>query len=134
MLRKLFLVTALIAIVFSACTTDDEARPAQDERVKFLGGWLCTDDSQVFGMSTYSINITTIGSADSIRIGNFNNLGQSTSVIALVAGNALTIPGQSVTGIALSGTGIYSGTGFTMLYNANDGQTNDVVNSVCVRP
>lgn len=133
MIRKL-LMLLFITVFFAACTDDNDNDLPEDERLKFLGGWLCTDNSVVFGMSTYSINITTVGSSDSIRIGNFNNLGASTAVVGLVAGNSLTIPGQTVTGISLSGTGIYSGNGFSMNYNADDGQTNDQVSSVCVRP
>ena len=73
MIRKLCLLL-FITVFFAACTDDNDNDLPEDERLKFLGGWLCTDNSVVFGMSTYSINITTVGSSDSIRIGNFNNL------------------------------------------------------------
>ena len=123
-------------LLFSACDIDSNPLPNNaDARVKFLGTWLCTDESVVFGTSTFTIQINSVGTSDSIQISNWYNLGAGTSAIALVVDNSMVFPGQSITGISILGSGIYNTNDeeFVVTFTADDGLYVDQVSSTCRR-
>lgn len=133
MARTICLFFAIVFLI-SACDLDSNPLPKNIfDRAKFVGTWLCTDESVVYGTSTFSIEITTIGSNDSIQISNWYNLGASTITIALVADNSIIIPTQSITGISILGSGFYNTNDdeFVVSFTADDGLYVDQVTSTC---
>ena len=121
-------------LLFSACDIDSTSKPKNDDaRAKFVGTWLCTDESVVFGTSTFTIQINSVGSSDSIQISNWYNLGAGTSAIALVVENSIIIPSQSITGISVLGSGFYNANDeeFVVTFSADDGIYIDQVTSTC---
>lgn len=117
------LITTLL--LFSACTPDNET--TGDDRDSFTGGWTCKDSSKSTGdvQPLYSVNIAKSGTADTVIIYNFYNLGGSTSVIALVSGNSIVIPTQTDDSYQMSGSGLYSHDAITINYTAKLGNATD---------
>ncbi len=117
------LITTLL--LFSACTPDNET--TGDDRDSFTGGWTCKDSSKSSGdvQPLYSVNIAKSGTADTVIIYNFYNLGGSTSVIALVSGNSIVIPTQTDDSYQMSGSGLYSHDAITINYTAKLGNATD---------
>lgn len=117
------LITTLL--LFSACTPDNET--TGDDRDSFTGGWTCKDSSKSTGdvQPLYSVNIAKAGTADTVIIYNFYNLGGNTSVIALVSGNSIVIPTQTDDSYQMSGSGLYSHDAITINYAAKLGNATD---------
>ncbi len=112
-------------LLSSACTPDNET--TGDDRDSFTGGWTCKDSSKSSGdvQPLYSVNIAKSGTADTVIIYNFYNLGGSTSVIALVSGNSIVIPTQTDDSYQMSGSGLYSHDAITINYTAKLGNATD---------
>lgn len=125
--RNREVVFALISalLLFSACTPDNET--TGDDRDSFTGGWTCKDSSKTTGdvQPLYSVNIAKSGTADTVIIYNFYNLGGNTSVIALVSGNSIVIPSQTDDSYLMSGSGLYSHDAITINYSAKLGNATD---------
>lgn len=133
-MNKIICLLVVGTFLFNACDLDNDSLPKNaDDRTKFVGSWLCTDESVVFGTSTFTIQVNSIGSNDSLEIINWYNLGASTSAIALVADNSIIIPTQSITGISILGSGFYNNSDdeFIINFTADDGQYVDQVVSTC---
>jgi hypothetical protein len=56
-----------------------------------------------------------------IIINNIYGLGNSEKIAALVAGNTLQISQANITGISISGSGTYSGSGFIINLTVDEG-------------
>ena len=111
-----------LSFLLVSCTDDNPVAPDVDPKVKFIGSWNVKEEigGQVTG--NYPSTVTTDASNSSrIQIGNIYNLGSAQSIKALVINNSLDISQQTITGVIISGTGIYSGNGFILNYTANDG-------------
>lgn len=125
--RNREVVFAMISalLLFSACTPDNET--TGDDRDSFTGGWTCKDSSKTTGdvQPLYSVNIAKSGTADTVIIYNFYNLGGNTSVIALVSGNSIVIPSQTDDSYLMSGSGLYSHDAITINYSAKLGNATD---------
>lgn len=133
-MKRVAILFVVSIVLFSACDIDNNPLPKlTDDRNKFEGTWICTDESIVFGTSTFSVNINKVGTADSIEIKNWYNLGIGTNTIALVADNSITIPNQNVSGFSIFGTGIFNTNDdeFVISFSADDGSTQDQVVSTC---
>jgi hypothetical protein len=135
-MKKLLLYgTLLILTAFASCSEEgSEPQAPTDERDKFLGAWLCTEKLTGQSPTTFTIDISKIGT-DSVKIKNFSNYNDLTFAYGEVSGNSLTIPQQNigVTSIPVQGSGVYSsnaGGKITMTYVQNG--TNATAN--CVRP
>ena len=127
--KKIFIIAALFMAVLSACTDTETASPTGDDRDLFTGTLNCTENSTLYGAGSYTVNISKIGNLDSIEIKNFYQLGNNTKTTALISGNSITIPNQSVTGINVYGTGILSNSKVNLTYYAIDGSLKDTVNA-----
>ena len=127
--KTIIAFAALIMATLSACTETETGSPTGDDRDNFTGTWNCTENSTLYGSGSYTVNISKVGNFDSIEIKNFYQLGNSTKTIALISGNSITIPNQSVTGITVYGTGILSNSKVNMTYYAIDGSLKDTVTS-----
>jgi len=128
------LVMALLLLTFDSCTPEDPIEPEVDQREKFLGNWNVQEkiNGQVTG-AYLSVVSNDASNASRIRVGNIYSLGASSSVNALVAGNSLDISAQAITGITITGTGIYSNEGFILNYTAADGSSTSSVQATYKR-
>jgi len=89
----------------------------------YNGSDVCTS-----GNYTFTANIAASSTiANGVIITNFAGFGSSFTVLATVDGSTLTIPSQSVSGIALSGSGTLNSAGnaIQLTYTANDGTLSD---------
>ncbi|HNR48167.1 MAG TPA: hypothetical protein PKN14_02850 [Bacteroidia bacterium] len=123
--RDVTFVLIAILLLFSACTPDNET--TGDDRDSFTGGWTCRDSSKSTGdvQPLYSVNIAKSGTADTVIIYNFYNLGGNTSVMALVSGNSIVIPSQTDDSYLMSGSGLFSHDAITINYTAKLGNAAD---------
>ena len=111
-----------LSFLLVSCTDDNPVEPDVDPKVKFIGSWNVKEEigGQVTG--NYPSTVTTDASNSSrILIGNIYNLGSEQNIKALVVNNSLDISTQIITGITISGTGSFSGSGFILNYTANEG-------------
>ncbi|MBS1763677.1 MAG: hypothetical protein JSS90_01790 [Bacteroidetes bacterium] len=124
-IRKIALAIVTSLLIFSACTPDNNT--TGDDRDLFTGSWTCKDSSKSTGdvQPLYSVNITKSGTADTVIIYNFYNLGGNTSVMAFVSGTSIVIPSQTDDGYQMSGSGIHSNSSFTLNYAARLGNATD---------
>lgn len=121
----------LITSFLSSCSKDDSTPSAtsEDSRNRYLGSWLCVEN----GTTSFTINITKKGIADTLLIDNFSGYGSTAPLAyAIVNGNSMTIPTQNITITAvpiISGSGIMNSAGnkITMNYKA-DG---NVITATC---
>lgn len=71
---------------------DDIFTPDTDVRDDFVGNWLCDENSQVYGPSTYNVTIEKNSNNDStVLIRNFYHAGQDEVVEATVEGTSIVI-------------------------------------------
>lgn len=75
-----------------------------DPTSKISGQWSCSEDSELFGISTYQVTITRSGNVQEILLTGFYNL-TGRSVRATVDGQEIIIPSQTVDGNTISGNG-----------------------------
>ena len=131
LLRCLLLLPLLY---FASCSEDNSSTPTIDARDKFTGSWSCKETisgtTQIF-----SIQISKIGTDDSVNISNFSNYGSTADAIAFISGNSLTIPTQNigVTGIPVGGTGIYSSNGVTQKITMNYSSDGSSASAICTK-
>lgn len=130
--KSIYIIFLAISFI-NACTKEDSPTPsggASDDRDRFTGTWVCTEN----GSTTFTINITKNGVADTIKIENFGGYGSTApQTMALISGNSMTIPSQAITVtlINVQGSAVMNsaGTKITMNYMA-DGASNS---ATCVR-
>lgn len=129
-IRNIIAVCTIGATLFLAsCAKDDNSTGAGDDRDKFTGAWTFNETSQVFGTSSYTVNISKDNSTSSQVIAkNFYQLGNNTNTIIVIDGNNMTIQNQQVSSHTLSGSGSYSNGNLSIHFSADDGQTVDQVN------
>ncbi len=119
-----------LTLIFSSCAKDDDTEPSGpgSDRDKFLGTWLCSETVQNGPTTAFTIKIESQGSEDTIRIINFNNLGNPYSAYALVSGSSIVIPAQQITQVDIAGSGLYNNQGkIVMNYTADA----DTLTAVC---
>lgn len=128
------LIMALLLVTFDSCTPEEPIEPDVDPREKFLGNWNVQEKigGQVTG-AYLSVVSNDASNTSRIRIGNIYNLGTSSTVNALVAGNSIDISSQTVTGITILGTGLFSNDAFVLNYTATDGSSNSSVQATYTR-
>lgn len=125
----LFAVAALV--MFFASCTDEGTSPTGDDRDTFTGSWVCNEQSTLNGTPTYTVSISKVGDDDTVSIKNFYDISSSVSAIALVSGNSITIPFQTLPGgYTATGTGIKSNTKINLTYYVSFSGVTDTVNAV----
>jgi len=128
--KKQLLIVGACMTLFTACT-DENSSPTGDDRDAFTGSWVCSEQSSANGTNTYSVSISKIGDEDSISINNFYGVTPTVTAIALVSGNSLTIPFQSLPGgYTATGTGIKSNSKINLTYYVNFSGVKDTVTAV----
>jgi hypothetical protein len=120
-------------LLFNSC--EDDVISSGDLRDEYVGQWVCNEDSEQYGVSTYSINISKGIDEDHIEISNFYNLGNTESVSVFIEDNNLTISSQDVKGNTISGSGT-SNVSFNTInftYTVFDGAETDHVTAQYTR-
>ena len=131
-----FFVAIIFAAVtvFSSCTGDEPLVPDTDPRDKFLGSWQVAEETEGQSTGTYPATVTEDNSNTSrIRINNIFNLGNSVSVTALVAGSSVDIGSQTVSGVIISGNGLFTGSSFILNYTTNSGGGPENIKATYIR-
>ena len=127
--NKILIAGLLLIGLMTSCAKDDENQPSTpgSDRDKFVGTWLCSESISNGPTTVFTLNITKQGSADTIYIYNFNNLGSPFYAIGLVSGNSLVIPSQDITQVSILGTGIFTQDKIQMNYTADS----DTLSATC---
>ncbi len=115
MKKNYWIAFATISLFIASCS-DETVDPTVDARDKFTGSWLCKETVTGSPAQSFTINISKVGSGDSVKISNFSNYGTNPpQTIALISGNSIVIPFQNITptvpSISVQGSGIYSSNG-----------------------
>ena len=131
--RYFLYAIALVAIIASCQKIDTGS---DDVRDNLLGTWSCKENSQVFVVTNYTVEISK-STTDTTRIimDDFYNLGNNLSVYAKMNGFTLTIPNQTVDGNQISGSGTISANydKINWTYNVVTGTTTDHVTAVYMK-
>ena len=112
-----------MCLVLISCTEEDPILvPDVDPKDKFIGTWNVREEigNQVTGNYT-SLVTNNPNNTSQIIINNIYNLGATANISALVANNSLSISQASITGISISGSGTYSGSGFIINLTVDEG-------------
>lgn len=111
-MKKIHLLALVAISAFISSCGDNSASPDVDDRDKFTGSWICKETVSGSAATTFTIDISKKGNADTILIKNFSGYGSSAIATAYVVGTAMTIPAQNigVTNIPVQGSGVYSKT------------------------
>lgn len=112
-----------LCLVLVSCT-DEEPLLIQDTdpKEKFVGTWNVREEigNQVTGNYT-SVVTSNPNNTSQIIINNIYNLGANANIPALVANNSLSISQSTITGISISGSGTYGGSGFIIYLTVDEG-------------
>jgi hypothetical protein len=112
-----------LCLVLVSCTDEEPVLvPDVDPKDKFIGTWNVREEigNQVTG-NYLSVVTSNPSNTSQIIINNIYNLGSTASISALVANNSLSISQASITGINISGSGTYSGSGFIVNLTVDEG-------------
>src|SRR3990167_2750000 len=101
----------------------------KDETTTLDGTWSCSESSQIYGSTSYEVNIETDASdANKISLENFYNLGYQNKVTASLSGDNISISSQTIDGYKISGSGTKnSGTSLSFEYYSYDGADHDTI-------
>ncbi|MFA5782430.1 MAG: hypothetical protein WC868_09195 [Bacteroidales bacterium] len=134
---KCTFVLFTLASIFFSCNpddTNDTPQPPEDTRDKFVGSWLCNENSSQFGqINPFYVTITLNPSNSSqIYLANFYQLGSSQKVYGVVTNNYVDIPAQTVSGKSVRGSGTITSnnTKINWNYYVNDGADIDTCTAV----
>src|SRR5436190_23035803 len=109
MRKNIFRIIVVMLMIASldACEKDSENDPsvATSDRDKFLGTWI-TQSNGTSGTQNFTMTISAGASnASQILIKNFENEGASTTTIAEISGNSISISQQVVASDTIQGSG-----------------------------
>jgi hypothetical protein len=106
----------LFGILFLAsCTKDDEIIT----RDQYIGTWSCKETENQLAPTTFSISMEALGTEDSLRVYNFNNLGASEHAIFIVNSSSVVIPSQYIDSFLVSGSGTLSNNKINLTYTVD---------------
>lgn len=136
---RIVLFFFIATVLFNSCTKEDDTKNTtgttspSDPRNVFIGTWVSNEDSQVFGTTTYSVDISVHSSVTTrIVVSNFYNLGFPTSNCQMeISGNSITIFQQNLSGYDVVGSGtLVNSSTINLSYTTNDGAGIDNVSTV----
>lgn len=130
LIPKIKRFSVILSLIVISCQPDDGVDTG-DIRDEYVGSWNCTEVSQLFGTSNYSVTITKGTQDDVIKVANLYNIGDQNEVLFTVFDNNITINNQTVDGTTFSGNGT-SETNyltFNLNYTAVSGGDSDNVTS-----
>lgn len=135
-LKYISILMLIFSVTFISCQKDETPTTnptgsTTDVRERYTGTWTASESSQIYGQTTYQVNIKKAPNDNNqVIIENFYNLGFTNAVYGILSNNntSLTINQQSVSGQAISGSlTIYSTNDIRGTFNANDGSGVDNV-------
>ena len=119
--KPLVFVLATTLMMASCAKENDDV--LTDDRDQFTGTWNCseTENSNPPVTVTFQLTISKKGTADTVQVDNFNNLGSGFKAIFLVSGTSVAIPTQSVGGFQVTeGSGFLSGNKISLIYKVDN--------------
>lgn len=132
MKKGIYILISLLLLFIASCKKDNNADQTEIEpRAKFVGTWNCKQTCTQDGTNTtFAVTISeSTSNSTEILMANFNQLGSTIKIYAIVASYNLTIPQQSTPApiYQISGSGTMDGnkTSISMSYSVNDGATTD---------
>jgi len=130
LMPKIKRFSVILSLIVISCQPDDSV-DSGDVRDEYVGEWICTETSQIFGTSNYTVTITKDTLDDIIKVANLYNIGDQNQVLFTVFDNNISINTQTVEGNTFSGNGTsetdYST--FNLNYTAVSGGDSDNVTS-----
>ncbi len=139
MKKGVYIITSLLLFFFASCKKDDNTDPTEDDpRAKFEGTWNCKETCKKDGTYvTFAVTISkSTSNSTEILIANFNQLGSTENIRAIVTGYNFTVPQQPTsTNYQVSGSGTMDGkkTSMSMSYSVNDGAQTDEYTAVLTK-
>lgn len=128
---RFFLFCLILTTVVFSCQKLDDA--TDDERDNLVGSWTCNESGQEYGQQNFLVTISkSTTDTTKILIDNFYGLGTGNKVSLKMNSLNLTIPGQTVDGNQISGSGSVSSNYNTinLSYTVVGGGTTDHVTAV----
>ena len=112
-----------LCFVLASCADEETVLvPDVDPKDKFIGTWNVREETGNQVTGNYSSVVTSNpNNTSQIIINNMYNLGSTASISALVANNSLSISQANITGVSISGSGTYSGSGFIINLTVDEG-------------
>lgn len=110
-MKKIFrttIITAIFASFIIACNPNDSNNNPDntDPRDKFVGSWLCNENSHLNGNSSFTVTASlNPNNSSQILFANFYQLGTSQKVYGIVAGSNVTVPSQTLSSVTVRGSG-----------------------------
>jgi hypothetical protein len=129
----LALLFGVLYLSFTACQKDEDNDPDADPRDKYVGTWLCTEDSpKKSTMIAYTVTINlSPDNSNQILLYNFNLFGPGEYVYGNVSSNLVTVPVQTVLNTTVDGKGnLIDDNTMNWEYYVNDGADIDTVSAV----
>lgn len=134
-MKKLIIpaLALMLILSFSSCV-DDIDLPYVDPVDKFVGDWFCEERSQLYGESTFNVEIKKdpTNSAQ-VLIVNFYHFGNDIETFAIPTTSTITIPEQYVCNHTVKGTGFLSNNVISWEYIVDDGADIDTVAATYTR-
>lgn len=132
-INSLLLVSTFLSLplFFDSCSKEQDPKPttSSDPNAKFLGNWIVTENSKLYGPSTY--NLTISDSTNNTYILFAYLYGFKTKIKATTSNSNIVIPSQIIEGNSVSGTGLsVSDKQINLTYYVNSGLNKDTVSSV----
>lgn len=103
------LTLVFVASMLHSCTPDDnidDPFPDVDTRDKFVGSWLCNENSSQNGSSSFTVGISLDATNSSqVILDNFYNAGYGKKLNGIATSSSITIPNQSLNSLYIRGSG-----------------------------
>ena len=132
-IRYILIIIPLISIFFSCNPDDNDNTPTADDRDKFVGSWVCAENSHMNGPSSFTVPISlNANNSSQVFLANFYQLGSGQKVYGVVAGTNVTVPTQTVSGVSVRGSGNITNndTKINWNYYVDDGADIDTCSAV----
>jgi hypothetical protein len=127
---KYIVIIILASISFSSCE-DVLDLLSDDPRDSFIGDWDVKEENTLKSTDYYIVSIEKSDSdSTAVFINNFYAINTSTSAKAIVSGNNINIPSQSMSGFTIQGYGSIAGNGKTIDWSYTVNHNNGFVDQV----
>ena len=107
LVRVKYLLFLFLLVFNISCELLDDIDPDSDDpRDEIEDTWLCRENSSIYGISNYYVDISKSPDNNSeIIIDNFYNLGMGIDIYAILNKRTIEIPPQIIDGNSVSGNG-----------------------------
>jgi hypothetical protein len=122
-----------LIVFFDSCSKQEDAVPETTASSnKFAGEWYLSENSSLYGNSTYKLKVTD--STNTTYIFFEYLYGFHTKVKAITSGNSISIPSQIIEGNDVSGSGsLVNSTRISLTYYVNSGLTKETLTAVLTK-